>query len=133
MTTIVALDNEYATVRVITERRIIHHKWKKYIYGDAFREALSAGAALMEKHRATKWLSDDRENAALPKVDSEWATTVWFPRVKKAGWKTWAVVLPKMVIGQMNMQGFVDRYAKEGIEVRVFDDPDAAMTWLGSV
>ena len=133
MPTLVALDNEFATVRIHTDKRIVHHEFKKYIYGATFREALSTGAELMEKHRATKWLSDDRNNAALPKDDSEWATSTWFPRVKKAGWKKWALVLPKMVIGQMNMRVFVDKYKQEGIEVRVFETPDDAMNWLESV
>jgi hypothetical protein len=132
MPTIVALDNEFASVRIYTEKHLIHHQFKKYIYGDSFREALSTGAELLEKHRATKWLSDDRANAALSKEDTEWATSVWFPRVKKAGWKTWAVVLPKMVIGQMNMQAFVARYKKEGIDARVFESPEDAMKWLES-
>lgn len=132
MPTIVALDNEFATVRIHTEKRIVHHQFHKYIYGESFRNALTTGAELMEKHGATRWLSDDRNNAALPKDDAEWATTTWFPRVKKAGWKTWALVLPKMVIGQMNMKGFVDRYKNEGIEVRVFENPEAAMKWLES-
>ncbi len=133
MPTIVALDNEFSSVRIHTEKGIVHHQFKKYIYGEAFRLTLSTGAALMEKYRATKWLSDDRNNAALPKDDEAWGTNVWYPRVKKAGWKTWAVVLPKMVIGQMNMERFVEQYRNEGIEVRAFTDPDEAMAWLESV
>ena len=133
MPTIVALDNEYCTVRVDTDKRTVSHTFKKYIYGESFREALSAGAELMEKYRATKWLSDDRNNSALPKPDQEWAATVWAPRVRKAGWKHWAVVLPKMVIGQMNVQGFVERSKKEGVDTRMFDDPGEAKAWLESV
>jgi hypothetical protein len=130
MPTILAMDNEYCTVRIETEKRMVSHVFKKYIYGDSFRQALSSGAELMEKHKAIKWLSDDRNNAALPKADMDWATGTWFPRVKKAGWKHWAVVLPKMVIGQMNMQAFIDMYAKQGVEVRVFDNPDDARAWI---
>jgi hypothetical protein len=130
MPTIVAVDNEFATVRVLTEKRIIHHEFKQFIHGSAFREALTAGAELMEKHRATRWLSDDRKNGALPTPDAQWARTVWYPRVLKAGWKRWAVVLPEMLVGQMNMKRFVDDYQKDGIEARLFSDPAAAMTWL---
>ncbi len=130
MPVIVGLDNEYVSVSIDTDKRMVSHMFKKYIYGDAFREALSTGAELMEKHKATKWLSDDRNNGALPKPDMEWSMGVWFPRVKKAGWKHWALVLPKLVVGQMNMKAFTDQYAKEGLEVRVFDDPAAAKAWL---
>lgn len=130
MPTIVALDNEYASVRVHTEKRIVHHEFKKYIHGPHLREALTTGAELMEKHKATKWLSDDRKNGALPTPDADWAKTVWYPRVLKAGWKQWAVVLPEMVVGQMNMQKFIQDYSKDGIEARVFVRPDLAMAWL---
>lgn len=133
MPTIVALDNEYCTVSVDTEQRMISHQFKKYIYGEAFRQAMSTGAELMEKHRAIKWLSDDRNNSALPKEDQEWAAKVWAPRVTKAGWKYWAVVLPRMVIGQVNVQGFMERSRKQGVEARMFDDPSAARAWLESV
>ncbi len=133
MPTIVGLENDSASVCVYTEKKMVHHVFKKYIYGDALRAALSTGAELMEKHKATKWLSDDRNNAALSKADSDWAAGVWFPRAKAAGWKTWAIVLPRMTIGKMNMQMFIDQYQQQGIQVRVFDDPAEAMTWLESV
>jgi hypothetical protein len=133
MPTIVGLDNELATVRVHTEKHLIHHEFKKFIYGQPFRDALTAGAELMEKHQATKWLSDDRKNSAIPAADSEWARTVWYPRVVKAGWKHWAVVLPEMVVGQMNMRRFIDDYSRDGLTVRVFTDPDQAMEWLDGV
>jgi len=133
MPTIVALDNEFATVSVITEKRIIHHEFKQFIHGERLREALTTGVELMKKHKATKWLSDDRKNGPLPKADGEWARTVWFPGAVKAGWKTWAVVLPEMVVGQMNMQDFIDQYQKQGIEARVFTSPQQAMAWLAGV
>jgi hypothetical protein len=46
------------------------------------------------------------------------------------GWKHWAVVLPELIIGKMNMQLFTTRYAKAGVTVRVFSDPDDALQWL---
>ncbi len=130
MPTIVALDNEFATVRVVTEKRMIHHEFKQYIYGPRLREALTVGAELMEQHKAIRWLSDDRKNGPLPPADADWAKNVWFPRVVKAGWKKWAVVVPEMVLGQMNIQMFIDTYQKQGIEAKVFSNADEAMTWL---
>jgi hypothetical protein len=54
----------------------------------------------------------------------------WSPRVLKAGWKQWAVVLPQKVLGQMNMQRFIDMYKERGLEVRAFTDPAPALAWL---
>ncbi len=132
MPNIVAIDNDYALVQIDTDQRMVHHKFKKFIYGQKFRDALTAGAELMEKHKATKWLSDDRENAALPPEDAEWAKTHWFPRVHRAGWKHWALVMPAKVVGKMNMEQFVAQYGQQGIQVRVFTSEDDARDWLTS-
>ncbi len=130
MPTIVAIENEFATVQVHPEHGIVHHRFKKFIYGERFREALMAGVELMETHGATKWLSDDRNNGALNAADSEWSMTAWSDRALRAGWRSWAVVLPEVVVGQMNMRRFVQLHKSNGVEVRVFTDPDLAMAWL---
>ena len=81
---------------------------------------------------AIKWLSDDRNNSALPPEDSNWAIETWNPRVLNAGWKYWAVVTPEKVIGQLNLQRFVEMYSEMGVTVKVFTDADAALAWLKS-
>ena len=128
----VILDNEHITVWFDSEHRLVHHQMHKYTHGEPFREALLAGLDAFRAHGATKWLSDDRANNALPPDDEEWATTVWFPQVRDAGWKFWAIVLPEMVVGQMNIKRYVDMYAKQGITVRMFSDPVEALRWVSS-
>lgn len=130
MTPLTLLDNEFATLKFHPASGIVHHEFHKFIFGAAFREVLTKGTEAMEKHKATKWLSDDRKNNALPQEDSEWAMTVWSPRTIAAGWKFWAVVLPQKVLGQMNMQRFIAMYKEQGLEVRAFSDPALALAWL---
>ena len=122
MPSLTLLDTEFATLKFHPDSGIIHHEFHKFIFGEAFRAVLSKGAEAMEKHQATKWLSDDRKNNALPQDDAEWAMTTWSTRTLAAGWKYWAVVLPQKVLGQMNMQRFIDMYKQRGLEVRVFSD-----------
>jgi hypothetical protein len=124
------IDNDYATLSYHPDSKIVHHEFKKFVHGEPFREILTAGWDLMKKNSATKWLSDDRGNAALGPDDAQWAQTVWFPGVKAAGWKHWAVVMPEKAIGQLNMKQWVTMYAGLGINSQVFSDPDAAMAWL---
>ncbi|HMQ56618.1 MAG TPA: hypothetical protein PKE64_31030 [Anaerolineae bacterium] len=124
------LDNDTFTLRVYPDKKIVHHQIHKFVYGQAFQEVLTKGAELFEKHRCTKWLSDDRGNSALRQEDLQWGQTVWEPRVMKAGWKHWALVLPEKVVGQMNMKKLVERYSQLGLNVKAFSDPDQAMTWL---
>jgi hypothetical protein len=133
MSTTTVLDNEFLTMWYYPEDKIVHHKFHKFVYGQVFRDGLSAGADIFEKNKAQKWLSDDRENSALEPADSDWAQKEWFPRVKSAGWKYWALILPAKVIGQMNMQRFVKTYSDQGLTVKVFPGSDEALKWLKGV
>ncbi len=133
MSAISVLENEYASVWYHPEAGIVHHQFHKFIFGDAFRTVLSTGAEVMKKNGARKWLSDDRNNSALPQEDADWGQTTWTPQVLAAGWKYWAVVLPEKAVGQMNMKRFIDDYSGRGVKVQVFSDPDQALKWLESI
>jgi hypothetical protein len=134
MSTITILDNEYATLWYHEEDGIVHHQFKKYIYGDDFRNVLNRGLELMKERGATKWLSDDRYNSALLPEDSDWAENDWSSRVHALGtWKYWAIVLPEGVIGRMNMDMYIEHQLAEGVVVRVFLDPSSALAWLKTV
>jgi hypothetical protein len=126
------LDNDYATLWLHPEKKIVHHKVKKYVYGENLRQLLLTGYETLKKNACKKWLSDDLNNGPLLKEDEAWAKTSWFPNVVKAGWKFWAIVMPAQVIGQLNMKRFVDDYAKAGITVSVFSESDKALAWLES-
>jgi len=124
------IDTDYVTLWYDSEKKIVHHKFHKYIYGKEFRNVLEKGLEVFKQEGAHKWLSDDRNNSALPTEDTTWAQTNWTPRVVAAGWKYWAIVLPEKVIGQMNMQHFIETNSKMGVTVQIFSDPDKARLWL---
>jgi hypothetical protein len=85
---------------------------------------------LMRQKRAAKWLADDRNNAAFPEEETKWCRTEWEPRALDAGWKYWAIVLPKSVVGQLYMKALLQRTETIGLIAQLFDNPDDAMTWL---
>jgi hypothetical protein len=126
------IDTDYVTLWYDPEKKIVHHKFHKYIYGKEFRGVLEKGLEVFKEKKAQKWLSDDRNNSALPTEDTNWAQTNWAPRVIAAGWKFWAIVLPQKVIGQINMQHFIDNYSEQGVTVKIFSEPDEARSWLES-
>lgn len=130
MPPITVIDNEYASLVYHPEKGIVHHTWRKPISGEPFREVLNKGAELFAQNHACKWLSDDRANSALPEEDGTWGMTDWFPRVMKAGWKFWALVVPEDMAGRINMKQFVDSYHDQGLRIMVFTDPTEAMKWL---
>ena len=127
------LENEFVQMWFYPEAGIVHHQFRKFIWGDAFREVLNEGLKVFVHEGATKWLSDDRESSALSKADTDWSMSDWFPRIAAAGWKYWAIVLPQSVLGEMNIKRFINAYSEQGLIVQVFDDPAPALAWLESV
>lgn len=126
-------DSPYGTVWVDPADKIVHHQIKKWVKGEDLRQILNEGHKQMELHKCTKWLSDDRNNSVLPQEDEAWAKEEWFPKVLKAGWKHWAIVMPEKAIGKMNMERFRRDYNSLGITAQAFTDPAAALEWLKSV
>ncbi len=133
MAKLTIIDNQDVTLYYHEETQIVHHEPHPFIKGDTFREALLCGLDLIKNNGAKKWLSDDRQNGALTPADTDWAITVWSPQVIQAGWKYWAIVLPEMVVGQLNMKRFAKDYAQKGVTVELFTYPDAALKWLEEV
>jgi hypothetical protein len=109
---------------------IVHHEIRAHLHGEAFRRLLLLGSDVFLRHRATKWLSDDRGNAPLSREDGVWTQDVWLPPVLEAGWKHWAMVPPTSEAGERNIRVFTDMMAALGLSVRVLSDPAEALAWL---
>ncbi len=122
--------NEFATLLYHPDEKIVHHTLHKTVQGEAFRHVLNEGLEVFKKYEAHKWLSDDRNNTALPEDDTVWAKTVWFPKVLEAGWQYWALVWPPKVLAMMNLKEFIDAYRPYGLRVMVFNDTKQALPWL---
>jgi hypothetical protein len=126
------LDTEFAALWYYPETKIVHHKIKKWIKVDDFKALLEKGHDTAKTNKSVKWLSDDRNNGALPPEVEKWVKDDWFPRMQKLGWKYWALVLPEKIVGQLTVKRHSEEYAKVGITVKMFSDPDEALKWLQS-
>ena len=124
------VDNEFATLIVYPGRKIVHHRFKKFIFGEAFQDIMTKGADLFIQYNCTKWLSDDRENTAFRQEDIKWSQKFWEKRILEAGWKHWALVMPKKAVGQIAMKEIIDRNKGMGVTVEIFNNPTQAMEWL---
>ncbi|GJQ61368.1 MAG: hypothetical protein SCALA702_04210 [Melioribacteraceae bacterium] len=126
------LENDFATLVIYPEKGIIHHTFHKFIFGEHFQEAMTKGADAFVANNCSKWLSDDRGNAALRQQDAEWGREFWENRILGAGWKYWAVIPPVKAIGKLNIKAFIERYKSKGVVVEIFDNLDSALKWLES-
>jgi hypothetical protein len=133
MSDITVCTNEYATLVYHADKKIVHHTFHQPIGGDEFRSILNMGAETLREHGASKWLSDDRNNASLSQEDTDWSINDWFPRSVQAGWKYWALVVPPNILAQLNLKEFVDLYYEKGLRIMVFTEPEEAMEWLIAV
>lgn len=128
----VILDDEFVSLWYHPETRIVHHRIHKYLLPGVFRKLLTAGAELLEAHRATKYLSDDRSNVVVDPADVKWADENWYPRAIKAGLKRWALVMPSNMVGTLQSKAILEDRRKRGLDVEGFDSVEAAMAWLES-
>jgi len=126
------LQNEHITLWYYPELKIVHHRMVAAPSSEELRELLTRGAETLERFGAIKWLSDDRGNSMLRPHDEEWADTEWLPRVLRAGFKYWAIVLPQAAIGKLNMNRIASQHLRRGIVSRIETLPLAAFEWLKS-
>lgn len=123
-------ESEWITVWYHPDVKVVHHQFHKAIRGEAFRSALLAGTAVLLKHGAKKWLSDDRFVFILTQEDQEWAQREWFPRTSRAGWRYWAIAKPEKAVVDLFMRRMAAGYSAAGVETELFTTPEAAMAWL---
>jgi hypothetical protein len=133
VSTSTVIDNEYATLRYHPGSKIVHHTFHQPTSGAAFREIVNTGVELLRVHKATKWLSDDRLNFALPEDDTAWGKINWFPQALEAGWKYWALVVPADIRARLNLKEFVEAFSLQGLRIMVFTTPEQGLAWLSSV
>ena len=126
------LENEFAQLWFHPDARIVHHHFHKFIWGEAYQQILNAGLELMVREGACKWLSEKSQHSVHSRADTEWVMNDWFPRATKAGWKYWAIVPPKNVLGQMNMERIVGGVGPN-VQCQFFDSDAAALAWLVAV
>lgn len=132
MTLISVMENDWMTLQYEDQDRYIHHTVLKPVSGEPLRVVLNLGAEWLAKNQATKWLSDDRKNHALPEEDIIYGLQDWGPRAAAVGWKHWALVVPEGTEGRAAMQDLVAAYWDMGVKVAVFTQLEEAREWLKS-
>jgi hypothetical protein len=133
MSEIILVDNEYITVKYLSEKKTVYHIIHKPVGGPIFRDALNAGTEAIKKYGGTKWLSDDRKNGPLSAEDREWGFNDWNRRTIEAGWKYWAVVVPEELIAAGSLTPTIGALYELGLRMMVFADLQEAANWLDTV
>ena len=122
------IETEHATLWLHPHAGILHHKIHGHVPPGAARELFAASLACRERHQASKWLFDDRENARIGETLAQWGRFA-----RQAGLVCWAIVLPTSTIGKMQTLRFVDESMGLGVLVKAFRHDDDALRWLESL
>ena len=123
-------EDDSISVWFYPDEKIVHHKIRKFVYGDSFRTALTKAADVFLESGCARYLSDDQSSSALREEDIAWADENWQPRMVSGGFRFWAMVMPSKVIGQIPIKPIIERYKSRGVTVQTFDNTDDAFTWL---
>lgn len=127
----VILENEFVTLKYHEDTKIVHHELHQFVPGERFRECLMKGLEVMKEHLATKWLSNDKKNGAIPREEREWMNREWSGMALEAGWKYWAIVIPMTATGKMTIARVMQNSKlNEHLTIEGFEDADAAYEWL---
>ncbi|MBN2529968.1 MAG: hypothetical protein JXR76_26495 [Deltaproteobacteria bacterium] len=130
MTKELIVENDFYSIWYHPDSKIVHNQFHQYTYGDKFRNCLNDGLKVLEEKHAVKWLSDDRKNSAIPVADREWTMQNWVPRIAKMGWKYWAIIVPKSVIGKMNLEWFAGEIGIKDLTIKMFSEIEDGMNWI---
>jgi hypothetical protein len=133
MAIISLIDNKYAKLVYDQDRKIVQHCFHAALDSENLRAVLNKGVDMLKTHRATKWLSDNREIGPHSPEDGAWVNNDWLPRAVAAGWKYWALVVPHDTMARMNMGEFVNSFYERGVRIMVFTDIAEAWDWLDNV
>lgn len=132
MPTETVFDDEFMSLWYYPDTGVVHHRIKGYLPQGGFRKLLDASAELLEKYRASKYVSDDRDNVVVDPDDIRWADDHWYPRVAKAGLRHWALVLPSTMVGTLQAKSILETRRRQGLDVEGFGRLEDAMAWLQS-
>jgi hypothetical protein len=98
-----------ASVWLYPARRLVHHQIHQPLRTAQLRALLGSVAGCLIEHRATKWLADDRGLVEFDAALLPWIEHVLLPQTISAGWRHWALILPRLPGAARVMQDMAAR------------------------
>ncbi|HLJ20334.1 MAG TPA: hypothetical protein VKU84_09055 [Stellaceae bacterium] len=106
--------------------------WRGHATASDFRRLLAAEVASLRSHAGSRLLADCRLQRRLDQDVQDEADLAWVDDAVAAGLRHFAVVLPNDRDAAVDVIDRLGRIGRERIDVRFFQDPPAAKTWLKS-
>jgi hypothetical protein len=126
----IVFDQRYLTIHWDDDLGAVWMEWREFIDGEAFRDGLDRGLALLVKNRSSKWLADLRSLGPVSLEDQKWSNEDWFPRALASGLRTMAVVVPRKVVAKMSVHTIMSKVDDKNLTTAHFGDLGLARSWL---
>jgi hypothetical protein len=95
-----------------------------------FALLLEAGLRALKEYHASRWLADCRNMKTVDESDQEWLDRSWFPRMRAAGLRRMAVLMPRNAQAKMDVEDIMGKVPGTKLEVAYFATVAAARAWL---
>ncbi len=125
-------DSEFASVTWNEEAYVAVLKWKKFAYGEDFREPCRKALELAIAKKAQKWYSDTTQLGVLKNEDAQWFVDEIVKGMITHGITRQALVVPTSALAQLSLNRAADEAGQRGLETHFFDNAEEALAWLQS-
>jgi hypothetical protein len=112
------------------EAHCVRMEWCAFASGQAFRDALDRGLALLQEQQAAYWLADLRELGVVTAEDQAWSNNDWFPRALQTTMTHMAIVMPKKVIAKWSVDRIMQKLEGVNLTVHYFGSVQEAKAWF---
>lgn len=126
----ILLDQPYALVEGIEEKKLVKITWKGKCTSDQYREIFLMMLEKQPKLKLTRYLSDIRNQSVISPEDRKWFENVALPRAVEQGLKAAAVVFSGNVFKKYYLNVILASTNKFKLPFKVFLDENEADAWL---
>jgi hypothetical protein len=132
----IKFENQVAKIGWDASTGILHFEWKLFATGELFHEALEHNIQLAQQLHATKQLTNTTHAGAFKSEDQQWLIDNYTPRMRQAGIKYMALLVPDNVVANMSQKRVVQSVHQDSKNqtgfAKPFNSASEALDWLKS-
>jgi len=124
-------DDDFASIEVHPDQKLIKLTWKSHVGGEHYRSLLMCLLDIVTDQELELWLSDGRKMGPILQVDQSWTMEEFTPELIAAGLERIAIVSSLDATNVKAVDEMVNATPKEATyEINFFEDPAIAQLWL---
>jgi len=129
-------ENSFILIKHDDKQNLVIDKWKKEtdsMTDDEYRATAEIQVKMLEELNPKNWVVDMSQlGFSLVPNTQEWADTVLFPRILKAGIKKIAFIISPDIFAQISVEQLMDEknVKTSEFEICYFDSESEALVWF---